>query len=212
MSSTQIAGLRDLRERQAIAVQQMLESAQRAGRTEMVQSDKRAIKDLRDLDSRIAHLESEEQRAGTVPGGASAQLSARINQQETRSTPMNPKPISDYHLTYRRADPRTSWVRDLMRVSMPGLDDTGESRQRLTQHAQEVQQDPLYVEYRDMSRVDGQGEYAVPPAWLMNQYVELARPGRAFANVVQRQPLPGGTGNPFKDGNNPNILCHNVFQ
>jgi HK97 family phage major capsid protein len=27
----------------------------------------------------------------------------------------------------------------------------------------------------------------------MNQNIELARPGRAFANVVQRQPLPGGT-------------------
>ena len=47
MSSTQIAGLRDLRERQAIAVQQMLECAQRAGRTQMVQTEKRAIKDLR---------------------------------------------------------------------------------------------------------------------------------------------------------------------
>lgn len=33
----------------------------------------------------------------------------------------------------------------------------------------------------------------MPPAWLMNQYVELARPGRAFPNLVQRQPLPGGT-------------------
>jgi HK97 family phage major capsid protein len=27
----------------------------------------------------------------------------------------------------------------------------------------------------------------------MNQYVELARPGRAVANLCQRQPLPGGT-------------------
>ena len=66
MSSTQTAGLGDLRERQAIAVRQMLESAQRAGRTQMVQTEKRAIKDLRDLDSRIAYLESEQQRAGTL--------------------------------------------------------------------------------------------------------------------------------------------------
>jgi hypothetical protein len=28
---------------------------------------------------------------------------------------------------------------------------------------------------------------------LMDQYIELARPGGAFANLVQRQPLPGGT-------------------
>jgi HK97 family phage major capsid protein len=50
-----------------------------------------------------------------------------------------------------------------------------------------------YKEFRDISRVDGSGGYAVPPAWLMSQYIELARPGRAFANLVQRQPLPGGT-------------------
>ena len=35
--------------------------------------------------------------------------------------------------------------------------------------------------------------WSTPPAWLMNQYIELARPGRAIANLVQRQPLPGGT-------------------
>jgi HK97 family phage major capsid protein len=48
-------------------------------------------------------------------------------------------------------------------------------------------------EYRDISRVDGSGGYAVPPAWLMDQYVTYARPGRAFANLCQRQTLPGGT-------------------
>ncbi|WP_082965082.1 phage major capsid protein [Mycobacterium sp. ACS1612] len=52
---------------------------------------------------------------------------------------------------------------------------------------------PAFQEHRDLSRVDGQDGYAVPAASLMNQYVELAKPGRAFANLVQRQPLPGGT-------------------
>ncbi len=27
----------------------------------------------------------------------------------------------------------------------------------------------------------------------MDQFIEVARPGRAFANLVQRQPLPSGT-------------------
>jgi hypothetical protein len=109
MSSTQIAGLRDLRERQAIAVQQMLESAQRAGRTQMVQTEKRAIKDLRDLDSRIAYLESEQQRAGTLPGGALAQLSSRINQQQLRArlTPgcsVTPRPTAAAKVSHSRAN------------------------------------------------------------------------------------------------------------
>jgi hypothetical protein len=65
--------------------------------------------------------------------------------------------------------------------------------ERLRRHAQDVATSEEYTEYRDLSRVDGAGGYAVPPAWLMDQYIELARPGRAFANLVQRQPLPGGT-------------------
>jgi HK97 family phage major capsid protein len=95
-------------------------------------------------------------------------------------------------LVYRRGDQRQSWCRDLIRLSM-NLDSDGESRARLASHAHQVVDHPAFQEHRDLSRVDGQGGYAVPPAWLMNQFVELARPGRAFANLVQRQPLPGGT-------------------
>ena len=91
-----------------------------------------------------------------------------------------------------RGDPRQSWCRDLIRLSL-NLDSDGESRARLASHAQQVVDHPAFQEHRDLSRVDGSGGYAVPPAWLMNQYIELARPGRAFANLVQRQPLPGGT-------------------
>jgi HK97 family phage major capsid protein len=95
-------------------------------------------------------------------------------------------------LVYRRGDQRQSWCRDLIRLSL-NLDSDGESRARLGSHAQQVVDHPAFQEHRDLSRVDGSGGYAVPPAWLMNQYVQLARPGRAFANLVQRQPLPGGT-------------------
>jgi HK97 family phage major capsid protein len=83
-------------------------------------------------------------------------------------------------------------MRDLVRVQL-NRDDTGEALERLRRHAQDVATSEDYTEYRDLSRVDGSGGYAVPPAWLMDQYIELARPGRAFANLVQRQPLPGGT-------------------
>jgi HK97 family phage major capsid protein len=73
------------------------------------------------------------------------------------------------------------------------MDNDGEARRRMMGHAQDVATGPEYQEYRDISRVDGSGGYAVPPAWLMDQYVTYARPGRAFANVCQRQTLPGGT-------------------
>ena len=39
----------------------------------------------------------------------------------------------------------------------------------------------------------GNGGYAVPPAWLMSQFVDLARAGRAYANLCNMQPMPPGT-------------------
>jgi HK97 family phage major capsid protein len=33
----------------------------------------------------------------------------------------------------------------------------------------------------------------VPPAWIVDEWVQYARPGRTFANLIQNHPLPGGT-------------------
>lgn len=85
-----------------------------------------------------------------------------------------------------------SYMQDLVRASL-NIDFDGGARDRLMRHAKDVQTLPEYAEYRDLSRTDGQGGYAVPPAWLMTQYIELVRAGRAFANVVTNQPLPAGT-------------------
>ncbi|WP_081287258.1 phage major capsid protein [Mycobacterium asiaticum] len=150
--------------------------------------------DLQQIDDRIRELRADTERAGQI-----TDTLARLRDPQTTtatsetSTAMRSSTlVRDEHLTYRRNDRKTSWVRDLI-LHQIGQDDSGEARQRLMRHGDEVKSDPAYKEYRDLSRIDGQGGYAVPPAWLMDQYVELARPGRAFANLVQRLPLPGGT-------------------
>src|SRR5690606_16696379 len=33
----------------------------------------------------------------------------------------------------------------------------------------------------------------VPPLWMMNRFIELARPGRTYANLCPSEPLPPGT-------------------
>ncbi|MGI5232867.1 phage major capsid protein [Actinoallomurus sp. CA-142502] len=43
------------------------------------------------------------------------------------------------------------------------------------------------------NRTDGQGGYFVPPLWLIDEYVDLPRFGRAFANTVRNMQLPAGT-------------------
>jgi HK97 family phage major capsid protein len=133
------------------------------------------------LDERIEEVRAEVERTGQL----NANLS-RIRKAEGAITRVREQAI------YQKGDPRRSYMQDMIKVSL-NVDDTGECRDRLMRHAQDVQTLPEYMEFRDLTRVDGSGGYAVPPAWLMNQYIELARPGRAFANLVQRQPLPGGT-------------------
>lgn len=148
------------------------------------------LADLRGLTQRIAEAEADEQRAGAGnPTLARIRAAATQNGKPAMSSGMS----VDEPATYQKGDTRVSYMQDLIKLSL-NLDSTGEARSRLMRHAQDVAELPEYAEYRDLSRVDGSGGYAgVPPAWLMDQYIELARPGRAFANLVQRQPLPGGT-------------------
>jgi HK97 family phage major capsid protein len=166
----------------------MLLSARAAGRETLnegeAQRHAQAIADLRGLNERIADIRADLERADL---GKYAHLG-------TATSPRRPTVSTHVYepATYQRGDHRRSYMRDLVRVQL-NRDDTGEALERLRRHAQDVATSEEYTEYRDLSRVDGSGGYAVPPAWLMDQYIQLARPGRAFANLVQRQPLPGGT-------------------
>jgi HK97 family phage major capsid protein len=133
------------------------------------------------LDERIEEIRAEIERSGQISKNL-----AKIRKAEHALTTVTEQAI------YQKNDRRRSYIQDLIKYSL-NLDDTGDSKDRLMRHAHDVATLDEYAEYRDLSRTEGQGGWAVPPAWLMDQYVELARPGRAFANLVQRQPLPGGT-------------------
>jgi HK97 family phage major capsid protein len=167
------------------AQESMLLELRNQGHTHLTEAEathhNQVIADIRAMSTRIADLEEDEQRAGM-----SSPLLQRIraNQSQTRSTPMNP--TSNVY----RPHGKTSYFRDLMRVQL-NMDDTNESRGRLAAHAEEIANTPD-LEHRDLSRVDGNAGYFSPPAWLVAQYAEYARPGRPTANLCQRLPLPGG--------------------
>jgi HK97 family phage major capsid protein len=189
----QLSDLVRRRDELSYATQQSLQAGQLAGRQNLLPQEQRAIDDVSLLNDKIAEISGEVERAG---GDTVRALQARIDSRnQTRTLPGSPmNPIPDHHLTYRKniLPGGPSYIRDLMRTQL-GMDDTGESRQRLASHARDVAEDAAFVEFRDLSRVDGNAGYFVPPAWLINQYVALARPGRAFADLCQQQPLPGGT-------------------
>lgn len=49
------------------------------------------------------------------------------------------------------------------------------------------------MEFRAPSRIVGQGGYAIPPLWLIDEYIPALRPGRVAAGLCRQMPLPEGT-------------------
>jgi HK97 family phage major capsid protein len=187
VSNGMLARLQARRTQIRASAETLLQEARAQGRNELSPGEAARLQHmLSDLDSLGEQLEERrfDRERSTLPPHL-----ARIGQQIT-GNPERPTPMFDSSSVYR-SNSGPSWLRDLMRTKL-GMDETGESRERLGRHAEDVANFGGY-EQRNIDRIDGTGGYAVPPAWLMNQYVELARPGRAFANLCNRQMLPGGT-------------------
>lgn len=84
--------------------------------------------------------------------------------------------------TYRRGG-QASYFRDLVAVNL--------SRSTMSEAAERLQRNDREV--RALTTTDGAVGEFVPPLWMMNEYVELARAGRVIADQVSSQPLPPGT-------------------
>jgi HK97 family phage major capsid protein len=86
---------------------------------------------------------------------------------------------------------RRSFFKDLLAVSLPGHDVSGEAAARLARHTEEMRSVGVGVEMRtDLNTTVGDGGSFVPPAYLLDQYIRFARPGRPVANIVSQEPLP----------------------
>lgn len=128
-------------------------------------------------DERIKELSEEIERSGQLSESAAAVRRAQARVESVKES-----------RAYEKGNGK-SYFTDLMRHQR-GMDADGSAGERLRRHAVDVSSDP---EYRDLTRTDTAGGYFVPPVWLMSQYVDLARAGRAYANVVTSQMLPPGT-------------------
>jgi HK97 family phage major capsid protein len=91
--------------------------------------------------------------------------------------------------TYDRGG-ECSYFGDLIRRQM---DHDSAAVARLQRHREEVDREVELGERRDIGRVDGAGGDFVPPLFLMEDYAELARAGRVFADRFTRMALPAGT-------------------
>lgn len=87
-------------------------------------------------------------------------------------------------LVYDRGDRSTSFFRDVVAAKFDG---SGEAQERLHRHRQQM------VEQRAINSTDGTGGEFIPPLWMQNEWIALARAGRPTANAVNQRPLPPNT-------------------
>ena len=134
--------------------------------------------DIKTVEDRIADLEEAE-----VRDNKAAELRARY-------TPAGPQPtgikVTSEPETYRRGATQ-SYFRDLFRAQQRGDHDAIE---RLRRNDREVVDG---LEKRALNTTDGGVGEFVPPLWMVDEYVKLARAGRVVADQIAHQPLPGGT-------------------
>ncbi|MEV0779180.1 phage major capsid protein [Streptomyces sp. NPDC050428] len=128
---------------------------------------------------RIAELEESEKRDNTA-----AELRAKYGQAPTPAA--SGVTVTSEPETYRRGGAQ-SYFRDLFRAQQRGDHDAID---RLRRSDREVIDG---LETRALTTTDGGVGEFVPPLWMVDEYVKLARAGRVVADQIAHQPLPGGT-------------------
>lgn len=90
--------------------------------------------------------------------------------------------------TYRRGG-QASFFRDLVAVQLRS-EGARQAAERMERNQREVSS---AMQERALTTVDGAGGEFVPPVWMINEFIELARAGRVAADLARQQTLPGGT-------------------
>jgi HK97 family phage major capsid protein len=115
---------------------------------------------------------------------------AEVAALQARTTPTGAQTpaarITSEPEVYRKGG-RTSYFRDL---SNANLVQSRDAIERLVRNDKMMADN---AEYRALSTTDGAGGDFVPPLWMVQDFIELARPGRVAADQLRPQNLPGGT-------------------
>ena len=134
--------------------------------------------EIKALEARIGEFEDDEKREKTV-----REAEAKLGVPEAEERVASGVKVTSEPTTYRQQDRSgTSWVKDMFVVATNGVG-SEEARGRLERNTREA---------RALTTVAGAGGEFAPPAWLVSQFVTLARAARPTADAVQNQPLPMG--------------------
>ncbi|MEU5133433.1 phage major capsid protein [Streptomyces californicus] len=131
--------------------------------------------EIEELSARIKDLEEDEKREQRA-----AEILAEHGQAGERRERVT---VTSEPETYRKGG-QQSYFRDLYRATEKG---DRAAAERLQRNDREV------MEKRAVTTTDGSMGEFVPPLWMVNDYVALARAGRVAADRLRSQPLPAGT-------------------
>lgn len=126
--------------------------------------------EIRALDARIQELDAQ-----VRADEAAAEVSKRYAVTKVTSEPA----------IYRSGAGGKSYFRDLHLARNKGDRDAADRLMRNDKGRA--------AEQRALTTVNGVAGEFVPPLWLEEQFVKLARPGRITSNLIPNQPLPAGT-------------------
>jgi len=137
--------------------------------------------EIKAKDVLIADLDEENQRKTELRAGAAIADRAKGKLESINES-----------ATYVKGG-QNSFFKDLADVAL-NRDLAGHASERLRRHEQDVRTLPEYTEVRTglNTTLDDGGSF-VPPAYLLDQYIAFARPGRPFADLVVNEAVPAGT-------------------
>lgn len=150
------------------------------------------------MQTRLRDLEDREERKAIADAALGTLPAAGRTEGRTERQPNQPRVVvRSEPMTYDRGS-RNSYIADLAHTAYPSVDGFDEARERMVRHGREVEVEAragrFGEEFRaNMSRTDGTGGEFVPPLWLMDQLIPLARAGRITADLCRGMALPAGT-------------------
>ncbi|MFD4557603.1 phage major capsid protein [Streptomyces sp. NPDC058469] len=148
--------------------------------------------EIEELGGRIKELEEDEQRELRA-----AQYHAQYRQVGERRERVA---VTSEPAVYRKGG-QTSYFRDLFRAQMKGdssaIERLSRNDREVTDHLERIsrgaEEAMAGMEARALTTTDGAGGEFVPPLWMINDYIALARGGRVIADQVRPMALPPGT-------------------
>lgn len=139
---------------------------------------------IEQMRTRIGALEEDERRQANVD-----RLAVELGQTGQHRTPTR---VGTEPGTYQRGG-RRSYFRDLTMANIHG---SREAFERLGRNDQEFRHElgtRPDLQTRALSTTDGAGGEFVPPLWMIDEFVRLARAARVLADQLRPTSLPPGT-------------------